>query len=354
MTASAHRIGDMGVVVAAARIAREPLALSVVVPCFNEEQCLPVFIDRMEAACRAAAGRPYEIIFVNDGSQDGTSALIRSWSGTRPGIIAIDLMRNHGHQLAVSAGLAQARGERVLIIDADLQDPPELLGDMMRAMDDGADVVFGRRRSRAGDSQIKRLTAHVFYRILAQLSEVEIPVDAGDFRLMSRRMVDVLVAMPEQDRYLRGMVAWLGGRQTEILYDRDARYAGSTGYSLRKMLRLSVAGLTSFSTAPLKLAFMLMVFGMLTGVGIAAYALLGLVTGHVVPGWTSLALVMVFFATAQFACLAILGTYIGHIFTQVKNRPLYLIDTISPAGAVHGAAVDDPAAAHGEARLASR
>ena len=329
-TAPADLFCEEGVTLTVRNRIEQP-TLSIVVPCFNEEQSLPVFVDRMEKACLAVVGQSYEIVLVNDGSRDATSAVMRNLGATRPNIVAIDLMRNHGHQLAVSAGLAQARGQRVLIIDADLQDPPELLGDMMRAMDEGSDVVFGRRRSRAGESRVKLITAHVFYRLLAHLSEVEIPVDAGDFRLMSRRMVDLLVAMPEQDRYLLGMVAWLGGRQTDLLYDRDPRYAGTTGYNLRKMLRLSFTGLTSFSTAPLKLAFMLMVFGIFIGVGIAGYALIGLALGNVVPGWTSLALVMVFFATAQFACLAIMGVYIGRIFLQVKNRPLFLIDTISPA-----------------------
>lgn len=304
--------------------------LSVVAPCYNEEVGLPCFLDRMSAACQRFAGGSYEIVLVNDGSRDDTWACLRTMAKTRPGVVAVNLSRNHGHQLAVSAGLAVARGERVLVIDADLQDPPELLGPMMARMDEGHDVVFGRRRARAGESVFKRATAHLFYRLLSQISEVEIPVDAGDFRLMTREIVDRLNAMPEQDRFLRGMIAWLGGRQTEVLYDRDARVAGTTGYSLIKMLRLAISGVTSFSTLPMQLAGVATGAGVLAALGIAVYIVHGALSGHAVPGWTSLALVMVFFSSAQLACLAVMSLYISRIFKQVKQRPLFLIqETVS-------------------------
>ena len=299
--------------------------LSVVAPCYNEEAALPLFVERMLDACQRCADGAFEIILVNDGSADNTWACMRALATTRPGVVAIDLARNHGHQLAVSAGLSVARGERVLVIDADLQDPPELLGEMMTRMDEGFDVVFGRRRARAGESAFKRATAHGFYRLLSRISEVDIPVDVGDFRLMTRDIVDKLNAMPEQDRFLRGMVAWLGGRQTDVLYDRDTRSAGETGYSLAKMLRLAAAGITSFSTAPLQLAALATGLGVLVGVGIAAYVLRAAIAGETVPGWTSLALVLVFFSCAQLACLAIMSLYISRIFKQVKQRPLFLI-----------------------------
>jgi glycosyltransferase involved in cell wall biosynthesis len=302
--------------------------LSVVAPCFNEEACLPRFLDRMIAACQTSANGSHEIVLVNDGSTDNTWPCIRAMALTRPGVVAINLSRNHGHQLAVTAGLNQARGERVLVIDADLQDPPELLGEMMARMDQTFDVVYGRRRTRAGEGGFKRTTAHIFYRLLGRVSDVAIPMDTGDFRLLSRSMVERLNAMPEQDRFLRGMVAWLGGRQSEVLYDRDSRFAGNTGYTLVKMVKLAMAGLTSFSTVPLRLAAIFTMFGILIGCAVALYAVAGRLFGHVVPGWTSLALVMVFFSTAQLACQAVMSVYVGRIFMQVKQRPLFLIDEV--------------------------
>ena len=299
--------------------------LSVVAPCYNEEGSLPAFVERTIAACQSYAGGSFEIILVNDGSKDNSWACMRALASTKPGVVALDLSRNHGHQLAVSAGLSIARGERVMVIDAYLQDPPELLGEMMTRMDAGFDVVFARRRVRAGESAFKRATAHGFYRLLSRISDVEIPVDVGDFRLMNRGIVDKLNAMPEQDRFLRGMVAWLGGRQTDVLYDRDMRSAGATGYSLSKMLALAASGITGFSTAPLQLAALVTGLGVVVGVGIAAYVLRAALAGETVPGWTSLALVTVFFSCAQLACLAIMSLYISRIFKQVKQRPLFLI-----------------------------
>ncbi|MGC1305376.1 MAG: glycosyltransferase family 2 protein [Caulobacteraceae bacterium] len=304
------------------------LILSVVAPCYNEEGSLPAFVERMAAAAYAVAGPAFELILVNDGSRDATWPCIRALSTNRPEIVGVNLSRNHGHQLAVTAGLKLARGARVLIIDADLQDPPEVVSAMMEKMDDGFDVVFGRRHIRAGESVFKLTTAKLFYRLLHSVSEVEIPQDVGDFRLMSRRIVDRLNAMPERDRFLRGMVAWLGGRQTEVLYDRDRRYAGETAYTVAKMVRLAVNGLTGFSTAPLKVAVVLAFAGMGLAALIVLYALVGFMTGTAQPGWTSLALITVFFGVGQLGCIAIIGAYLGRIYTQVKGRPLFMIDEV--------------------------
>jgi dolichol-phosphate mannosyltransferase len=303
-------------------------ALSVVAPCYNEEQTLPVFVARMVAACQAAAGDSFELLLVNDGSRDGTWPGIEEMASRHPNVVGVNLARNYGHQLAVSAGLKLARGERVLIIDADLQDPPELLAELNARMDEGYDVVFAQRRTRAKESAFKLLTADLFYRVLSGMSETPIPRNVGDFRLMSRRAVDRLNAMPEQDRFLRGMVAWLGGRQTEVMYDRDPRYAGETGYTLRKMLKLATAGITSFSTLPLKLAVVLAGAGAAIAFVLLLYVAVGFVTGHVARGWTSLAMMMVFFGVGQFLCLAVMGAYIGRIFLEVKARPLYFIDQV--------------------------
>ncbi len=304
------------------------ITLSIVAPCYNEAEGLPAFVERMVKAALTSVGEGFELILVNDGSRDSTWPCIQAMSVRYSQVVGVNLSRNHGHQLAVTAGLTLTRGARILIIDADLQDPPELLNDMMLKMDEGFDVVFGRRRTRASESAFKLATASAFYRILHKLSDVDIPTDTGDFRLLSRRIVDRLNAMPEQDRFLRGMVAWLGGSQTEILYDRDPRFAGETGYTLAKMVHLAVNGLTGFSTAPLKIAVVLAFLGMALAAAITLYALVGFFVGHAAPGWTSLALIMAFFGVGQLGCLAIIGAYLGRIYMQVKGRPLFMIDEI--------------------------
>ena len=306
-----------------------PIALSIVAPCYNEEEGLSEFVARMTEAAKATAGDSYELILVNDGSRDNTWACIRAITLTNPRILGVNLSRNHGHQLAVTAGLSLTRGDNIMIIDADLQDPPELLPEMTARLKEGFDVVYGRRRTRAKESAFKLVTANFFYKILRLLSDVEIPANTGDFRLMSRRITDRLNAMPEHDRFLRGMVAWLGGRQTEILYDRDPRFAGQTGYTLSKMLRLAANGVVGFSTRPLKLSVLFAGIGMLIGVAVVLYALTGYVLGTVAPGWTSQALITVFFGVAQLGCMAVIGSYLGRTYMQVKSRPLYMIDEIS-------------------------
>ncbi len=273
-------------------------------------------------------GRTFEIVLVNDGSRDKTWSKISELASTTPGVVGVNLARNYGHQLAASAGLALARGDRVVLIDADLQDPPELIIEMMTTMDQGYDVVYAKRRKRASESAFKLATASAFYRLLASMSEVQIPTDVGDFRLMSRRIVDRLNAMPEQDRFIRGMVAWLGGQQTELLYDRDARYAGETGYTLSKMLRLAMAGITSCSTVPLQLAVYLAGAGILVAAALMVYTVIGFLTGRATPGWTSLGLMIAFFSVGQLFCLAIIGSYLGRVFMQVKGRPLYFVDQV--------------------------
>ena len=285
-------------------------------------------MERATSAARSFGRGEFELVLVNDGSRDGTWRVIQELAKEFPQVVGVDLARNYGHQLAASAGLSLARGDWVALIDADLQDPPELIGDMLKLADQGFEVVYAKRRKRASESAFKLATASAFYRILASLSEVKIPTDTGDFRLMSRRVLDRLNAMPEQDRFIRGMVAWLGGRQTEILYDRDARYAGETGYTLGKMLRLATAGITSFSTAPLRLATYFAGFGIVIAMLLMLYTLLSFLRGQTVPGWASLGVMLSFFAVGQFFCLAIIGAYLGRVFMQVKGRPLYFVDTV--------------------------
>jgi polyisoprenyl-phosphate glycosyltransferase len=325
-------------------MAEDRPALSIVAPCFNEEATLPVFVNRVLAAVTATGAASFELLLVDDGSRDATWEAISALADKTPGIVGVSLSRNYGHQLAASAGLSLARGERVLLIDADLQDPPELMVEMMARMDEGFDVVYARRRTRAKESPFKLATASAFYRLLGSLSEVSIPADVGDFRLMSRRIVERLNAMPEQDRFIRGMVAWLGGRQTEVLYDRDPRFAGETGYTLAKMVRLATTGITSFSTAPLKLAICLALTGMVVALAFIIYILVGFLAGRTIPGWTSMGLMVAFFGVGQLFCLAIIGAYLGRVFVQVKGRPLYFVDRIvtsraeADAGAARGVA----------------
>ncbi|MGF0537106.1 glycosyltransferase family 2 protein [Agrobacterium sp. ES01] len=309
--------------------ARECLELSVVAPCYNEEDGLVEFCRRaLAAAAAASTDGAYELVLIDDGSSDSTWSLISEQASLHPQIVGIRLMRNHGHQLAASAGLAHARGNRVLLIDADLQDPPELLLLMMPIMDGGADVVYGQRAVRRGETWFKRATASAFYRMLSWLSETDIPKDAGDFRLMSRRVVDVVLSMPERDRFLRGLVSWVGGRQVPVIYERDARFAGDSHYPLRKMLRLALDAVTSFSTKPLRIASWCGVVTAAFAMLLLAYTLWQWISGATVSGWASLMVVLTTFSAVQLLTLGILGEYLGRLVQQTKARPLYLVDEI--------------------------
>ncbi|SFB18617.1 dolichol-phosphate mannosyltransferase [Rhizobium sp. NFR07] len=301
--------------------------LSVVVPCFNEEAVLEEFARRMALACAAVTDH-YEIVFVDDGSSDATWSMIESLADRDPRVVGIQLFRNHGHQLAASAGLSLARGERVLLIDADLQDPPELLPLMAKRMDEGFDVVYGRRIARAGETAFKRATASLFYRLLNKLSSVPIPEDTGDFRLMSRPVVDILNDMPERHRFIRGMVSWIGGRQAAFPYSRDARFAGTTKYPLRKMVSLAIDALTSFSTKPLRVAVWLGLVSSLFAFAILVYAVTEWALGNAVPGWASSVVAISFFSGTQLFVMGVFGEYLGRVVQEVKRRPLFTIGQI--------------------------
>jgi len=318
--------------------------LSVVVPCYNEQDVLTETHRRITEACRSL-GCAYEIVLVNDGSTDRTWPLMQELSKADEHVVAVNLSRNHGHQLALTAGLSQCGGDRVLIIDADLQDPPELLPDMMKRMDAGADVVYGQRRDREGESGFKLCTAYAFYRLIDWLSDTPIPRDAGDFRLMSRRAVDALQAMPERHRFIRGMVSWIGYRQEPIEYDRDARYAGTTKYPVRRMFRFALDAITAFSTKPLQLASLGGVIMGLLALLLIVYAFVSLFMGRTVQGWVSLMAVISVLGSVQLCVLGIIGEYLGRLYEQSKGRPLYLIERVErreptdgPAEAGHGEA----------------
>lgn len=303
-------------------------ALSCVIPCYNEEEALDQMLGRLVPICEGCIGDDFEIVLINDGSRDATWAHITAAAARDRRIVGVDLSRNHGHQLALSAGLSLCRGERVLVLDADLQDPPELLPDMLKLIDDGADVVYGQRTQRRGESQYKKATAKLFYRLLTRLSDVPIPVDAGDFRLMRRPVVDALNAMPETHRFIRGMVAWLGFNQVPMPYERDARVAGETKYPTARMLRLALDAITGFSVRPLRLSLYLGLFVIVIAIGLILYTLGGLLTGAVVPGWMSLMCTVLFIGATQLIMLGIIGEYIGRIFVESKRRPLYTISQV--------------------------
>jgi len=308
------------------------IALSVVVPCYNEHDGIAELHRRVSDACREIVGNSYEIVLVIDGATDGTREAIFELAGQDSHVVGIDLARNYGHQIALSAGLEFCRGERVLILDADLQDPPELLGPMMARMDEGYDVVYGQRIKREGESLFKVASASLFYRMLRKMVDVDIAADTGDFRLMSRRAVDQLNAMTERYRFVRGMVSWIGLRQVAFPYERHARFAGQTHYPLRKMLLLAADAITSFSTVPLRFASHLgMGFGLL-GLCVLGYTLFSWAIGNVLPGWTSLAALVLILGSVQLLVLGIFGEYLGRMYMETKRRPLYVVSEIVSNG----------------------
>ena len=305
-------------------------ALSVVIPCYNEAACLSVLYSRVAAAARTAVGEDFEILLINDGSRDDSWPIMQALAAGDPHLVAINLSRNHGHQLALTAGLDLSAGEQILIIDADLQDPPELLAEMRATMaESGADVVYAVRRKRAGETLFKKTTAAIFYRLLDRLTDTAIPLDTGDFRLMSRRALDALLSLPEQARFIRGMVAWIGFRQVPFAYDRAERHAGETNYPIGKMVRLAIDAVTGFSTAPLRFASHASV--MLAGASLLLlfYIGWGYFAGSPVQGWTSTMLVVVILSAIQMFVLGMIGEYIGRLYVESKRRPLYLVADVA-------------------------
>lgn len=304
--------------------------LSVVVPVFNEEQVLPAFHRRMDAAL-ADMQETWELIFIDDGSGDATADILKALQAVTPQIGVARLSRNFGKEAAMSAGFRFARGEAVIVIDADLQDPPELIGEMVAAWRRGADVVNMRRHRRAGETWLKRVTAHVFYRVINRLSEVAIPQDVGDFRLLSRRAVDALNQLPERNRFTKGLFAWVGYRQVTLDYDRQPRAAGHTKWHYWKLWNFALEGITSFSTAPLKLATFAGLVSATGAFGYALYFLLKtLLVGETVSGFPTLIVTILLLGGLQLMATGILGEYLGRLFVESKHRPLYLLDEYRP------------------------
>lgn len=302
--------------------------LSVVIPCYNEEDGILELHRRVTAVCAEQLKDDYELVLINDGSKDSTWKIMQDLSQIDRRVVAINLSRNHGHQLALSAGLQLCRGDRVFILDADLQDPPELLSKMMERMDHGCDVVYGQRIKREGETMFKKASAHFFYRMLNQMVDIDIPADTGDFRLMSRRAVDLLNGMPEHHRFIRGMVSWIGLKQEALPYERAARFAGETKYPLSKMIKFAIDAITGFSVRPLRMASYLgIAFGAAT-VLLLGYVLLHYFTGNSVEGWTSLAVIMLALGSMQLFVAGVMGEYLGRLYIETKGRPLFIIQEI--------------------------
>lgn len=299
--------------------------LSVVVPCFNEQEVIDVTHQRLADAL-ADITAEFEIIYVDDGSRDGTAERLHAIQRAHPQVRVIRLARNFGHQIAVTAGIEHARGRAVVLIDADLQDPPEVIGQMVAKWLEGFHVVYGVRAERVGESHFKLQTARLFYRLINRLSEVPIPLDTGDFRLMDRSVVDALNRMKEKHRLLRAMVSWVGFRQTAVTYARAERFAGESKYPLRKMIALALDGIISFSAVPLKIVTMVgLTFSALSMLGIVYALAMRLWTDDWVPGWTILFIAVMLIGGLQFIFLGVMGEYIGRIYSEAKNRPLYLV-----------------------------
>lgn len=306
--------------------------LSVVVPVYDEEAVLPVFHRRLLAALAGIPGG-YEVIYVDDGSGDATPQILKKLHVLVPAVAVVRFSRNFGKEQAMSAGLRLARGAAVIVIDSDLQDPPELIPSMVDAWRQGADIVNMRRQSRNGDTWLKRVTAHAFYRVINRLSEVPILEDVGDFRLLSRRAVDGLNELSERNRFMKGLFAWIGFRQVTLDYHRDVRAAGKSKWRYWRLWNFALEGITGFSTAPLKVATYT---GFAAAMGALAYALYFFVKtltfGDPVRGFPTLIVTMLFLAGLQLMALGVLGEYIGRLFLESKRRPLYLIEDYQPSG----------------------
>lgn len=300
--------------------------ISVIVPLYNEELVIGEMHKQLTRVMQQT-GLAYEIVMVNDGSRDRTPEMAREICAADKNVKLIDFSRNFGHQFAITAGMDRCSGQAVVVIDADLQDPPEVIPEMIRKWQEGFQVVYGVRDKRHGESRFKLLTAAAFYRILRRLTSVDIPVDTGDFRLVDRRVLNEFNHMRERARFVRGMISWVGFKQTEVRYERHERFAGVTKYPFSKMLKFALDGLLSFSQLPLKLA---MGLGLLSALVSFCFMVYGLVVKYfypdqVIPGWSSLFSAVLFIGGIQLICLGVLGEYVGRIYEEIKQRPLYIV-----------------------------
>ena len=300
---------------------------SVIIPIYNEELNIPNLLTRLRPVVEKT-GMSYELLFVNDGSKDKSLQLIKALAQADSHVRYIDFSRNFGHQVAVTAGIDHCKGNIIAIIDADLQDPPELIEEMISLIKQGNEVVYAKRRSRKDKNILKKAAYKTFYRLLAKISNVDVPLDTGDFRVMTRKVAEVLKNMPEQHKFLRGQIAWLGFKQTFVEYDRDARAAGAPGYTYKKLFKLAFDGITGFSNVPLRIAT-IMGF-VVSGISLAliVYVLVSyfFFSGDIPKGWASQMIAISFIGGVQLICIGIIGEYISRLQTDIRNRPLYIIN----------------------------
>lgn len=302
---------------------KEKFLLSVIVPMYFEQEVARECHRRLTQVLDGKFD--YELLYVNDGSTDNTMPILKELAEKDSRIRIISFSRNFGHQVAVTAGVHHAAGDVLVIIDADLQDPPELIPDMIKLWQEGWEVVYAKRKKRKGESAFKLFTAKMFYKTLSMLTDIDIPADTGDFRLIDRKVAEAFKQMPERSRFIRGMIAWLGFRQIPIEYERDARYAGETKYPLKKMLKLASNGILSFSTQPLKLVMQVGLLAVLVSLGLLIYAIVVKAMGQSTGGWASLMVTITFLGGVQLISVGVLGQYLARMFEESKNRPLYII-----------------------------
>lgn len=298
---------------------------SVVIPVFNEEEVLPVTYGRLTEVMERLSV-PYELIFVDDGSEDRSPKILDDFAERDSRVRVIHFSRNFGHQAAITAGMDYARGEAIVVIDADLQDPPEVIPEMIAKWQEGYEVVYGKRVVREGETFFKRLTASLFYRFLRKMTDIDIPLDTGDFRLVDRKVAEVMRLLREKNRFVRGLVSWVGFRQTSLDYVRHKRFAGTTKYPLRKMLKLAWDGITSFSNKPLKVsAYLGFVLSLASFVYLLYIVIAKFLGKSTVPGWASIMVINLFFNGVILILLGVMGEYVGRVYDEAKNRPLYIV-----------------------------
>lgn len=298
---------------------------SIVVPVYNEESVIRFTYEQLTQVMRQI-GEPYELIFVNDGSRDDSYLILDELALSDASVVVLDFSRNFGHQVAITAGMDYARGQAIVVIDADLQDPPTLIVEMIAKWREGYDVVYAKRVARKGETWFKKASAALFYRLLRRLSDIDIPLDTGDFRLIDRQVADQLLAIREKSRFVRGLVSWVGFKQVAVEYERDERLYGETKYPLKKMIKLSLDGLTAFSTKPLKITSYLGILSSIAGFLYALYVLyLRLFTSETIAGWTSVILIQLIFNGVILIMLGIIGEYVGRVHDESKGRPIYIV-----------------------------
>jgi dolichol-phosphate mannosyltransferase len=310
----------------------EQKLISIVIPVYNEIDVIDACYERLTRVMGSLEGYDYELVFVDDGSHDRTHERLVAFHEQDPHLKVVKFSRNFGHQIAVTAGVDEAVGDAIVIIDADLQDPPEVIPGMVRKWEEGYDVVYGVRKRRTGESRLKLLTAATFYRLLRSFTNIEIPVDVGDFRLISARAAEQLRKLREKDRFVRGLVSWIGFRQIGIPYERDSRFAGETKYPYRKMFKFAIDGITSFSNLPLKVASWLGYMASLLAFVYLVSVFVQRAMGYTVEGWATIMVALLFLGGVQLICIGIIGEYIGRIFNETKSRPMYVIESVHQTG----------------------